>query len=268
MTVVRSLPSTTFSSSLRVQTDGPIVLLELNRPHARNALDPDLVAGLAAALEHVGGDPAVRAIVLTGAGGAFCAGADLKAVMGPDGALPADMPARIDVFHRVIRALTGASKPVLAAVDGPAVGFGCDVALACDLRFASPRAYFQEKFVALGLMPDGGGTFSLPRLVGVGKAMELFLTGDPLTAEEAATLGLVQRIVAPDQLVATTIAFAQQLAQGPPLAFAHIKQSVYAGLSEALDREKLGQIECLASADATEGVSAWLQKRTPTFHGR
>jgi len=258
-------------SSLITLTDSAVAILELHRPLAKNALDPALVERLGSEIERVAADPAIRAVVLTGAGGSFCAGADLKEASTADASLAHEASARIDGFHRLIRGITSAPKPFLAAVDGPAVGFGCDLALACDIRWISPRAYFQEKFVALGLMPDGGSTFLLPRLVGLTKATELLLTGDIVNAEDAISLGIANRMVAAGDVVSHTIAFARKLAKGPPLAFARIKAALYQGhdgsLDDALRREKQGQIECLSSDDAREGIAAWIEKREPWFQG-
>jgi enoyl-CoA hydratase/carnithine racemase len=172
----------------------------------------------------------------------------------------------------MIRAIVGAPKPVIAAVDGGAVGFGCDLALACDLRVLSAGAYLQEIFVKIGLMPDGGGTFWLPRLVGIGRALELMLLGERVPAEEARALGLANRVVPAAQLGDEARQLAHRLAKGPPLAFAEIKRAVRAGLGgtidAALEMEKKGQIRCLTSNDCMEGVMAWMQKREPTFQGR
>ena len=248
-----------------------IATLAMNRPQAKNALNAPLRAALSAKLGALAEDPSVRVIVLTGAGGAFCSGADLKATLmeNPD-ALNSLEPA-IEGFHQIIRAIVAVPKPVIAMVDGPAVGFGCDLALACDLRVASTRAYFQEKFVKIGLMPDGGGTFWLPRLVGLGRAMELMLTGAAVDARRALEMGLVNRVVDVAQLQAETMTLARELANGPPLAFAEIKRAVHAGsmasVGAALENEKQGQMRCLRSQDCMEGVMAWMEKREPKFSG-
>jgi enoyl-CoA hydratase/carnithine racemase len=213
----------------------------------------------------------VRAVVLTGSGGSFCAGADLKAAFVDDPDFADRLEERVDEYHAMIRAIAGAPKPVVAAVDGAAVGFGCDLALACDLRLASTSAYFQQKFVKIGLMPDGGGTFWMPRLVGTARAMELMMTGAAVPADRAEALGIVNRVVAPERLDAEALALATELAKGPPLALAQIKQAVLEGLGGTLDaalaREKAGQVRCLRSADAMEGVAAWMQRREPAFRG-
>jgi 2-(1,2-epoxy-1,2-dihydrophenyl)acetyl-CoA isomerase len=257
--------------SLLVDRDGAVAVLTLNRPAAMNALDDELVRALSSALERAADDPAVRAVVLQGAGGSFCSGADLKEALAElDGG--GTLGARLVPFQASVRAIARAPKPVIAAVDGAAVGFGADLALACDLRLLSERAYLQEKFVGIGLMPDGGGTFHLSRLVGPGRALELMLTGDKVDAARALDLGLANRVVPPAELSREATALARRLAEGPPLALAAIKQAArdaMAGtLDEALAREADGQGRLLASADLREGIAAWTERRPPKFQGR
>lgn len=256
---------------LLVERHGAVAVVTLNRPRSKNALDPSLLAALGETLPQLGEDASVRAIVLTGAGGAFCAGADLKAAMSSPEAFQ-NLDQTMTRYHAVIRAIVGAPKPVIAMVEGPAVGFGCDMALACDLRMFSTDAYLEERFVKIGLMPDGGGTFWLPRLVGLGKAMELMLTGDRISAERALALGLTNRVLGPSELRDETMKLAEKLAKGPPLAFAEIKRAVRASLGgtidEALDRERVGQTKLLQTGDCTEGVMAWIEKREPSFGGK
>jgi len=250
--------------------DGRVVTLTMNRPRARNALDRDLLDALVQAFADIAGDPDVRAVVLTGSGGSFCAGADLK--KGMSEGLGQDMGARIDEFHGVIRAIADLRAPVVAAVDGGAVGFGSDLALACDLRVLGTTAYLQEKFVQIGLMPDGGGTFWLPRLVGTGRALELLMLGDKIDAARALELGLANRVVEPTELADAALGLARALADGPPLALAAIKRAVRQGwadgLEQALAREKAGQVELLRSQDVLAGVMAWMQGKKPEFTGR
>lgn len=256
---------------LIIERDAAVAVITLNRPASKNALSPPLLKALGAALAQVAADASVRAVILTGAGGAFCSGADLKEAMSEIGSAN-NLEKAIDQYHTIIRAIVNAPKPVIAMVDGPAVGFGCDLALACDLRIVSTEAYFQEKFVKIGLMPDGGGTFWLPRLIGLARAMEIILTGDPVNAERALTLGIANRVVSAAKLRDETMALAQKLSKGPPLAFSEIKKAVRSGLGGtidgALDAEKAGQLRCLTSADCMEGVMAWMEKREPNFTGK
>jgi 2-(1,2-epoxy-1,2-dihydrophenyl)acetyl-CoA isomerase len=208
-------------------------------------------------------------VVLTGAGDAFCSGADLKGALA-DLEAGADLGPRIAKFHALIRAIVEAPKPFIAAVRGPAVGFGADLALACDLRVLARDAYIQEKFVAIGLMPDGGGSFWLPRLVGLGRALEFLLLGTRIDAALALSLGLANRVA--DDERAEARALASTLAAGPPLALAAIKAAVRESASSAIDaaleREKRGQTALLASQDFREGVAAWSAKRAPSFQGK
>ena len=250
---------------------GKVALLRLNRPESLNALDRTLVDALGDALEKASADPDVRAIVLSGEGGAFCSGADLKeALRELDAGL--SLGERLASFQKSIRTIAGAAQPVIAAVDGPAVGFGADLALACDIRVLSERAYFEEKFVAIGLMPDGGGTFHLPRLLGFGRALELLLLGERIDARRALELGLTSRVLPPGEHLEAALTLATRLAEGPPLALAAIKRATRASvdgtLSDALAREAAGQAELLASEDLREGVAAWMAKRKPSFNGR
>jgi enoyl-CoA hydratase/carnithine racemase len=250
---------------------GAVALLRLNRPAALNALDAELVAALSRAVESAIADPAVRAIVLTGTGGAFCSGADLKEALRDLDAGVA-LGDRLAAFQKNVRLIAGSDKPVIAAVDGAAVGFGADLALACDLRLLSERGYLQEKFVGIGLMPDGGGTFHLARLVGLGRALELLLLGERVEAARAVELGLALRVVPEPQLLEEALALAERLADGPPLALAAIKhatrKSLDGTLDDALAREASGQTRLLQSADLREGVVAWTERRKPRFTGR
>ena len=256
-------------SVLLVERDGPVATLVMNRPKTLHALDPELLQGLSRALHEAASDPGVRAVVLTGSGNAFCSGADLKGALA-DLDEGADLGPRIAQFHALIHAIVHAPKPFIAAVRGPAVGFGADLALACDLRVLSHDAYLQEKFVSIGLMPDGGGSFWLPRLVGMGRALEYLLLGTRIDAALALDLGLANRVVG-DALVEAA-ALAKKLAEGPPLALAAIKRAVrdsaLGGIDEALLREKAGQTTLLGSEDFREGVAAWSAKRPAQFRGK
>ncbi|HXK18393.1 MAG TPA: enoyl-CoA hydratase-related protein [Polyangiaceae bacterium] len=252
---------------LLIECEAGVATLSMNRPKTKNALDPELLAALGAGLRKVASDPSVRAVVLTGKGGAFCSGADLKDAMG-DLESGADLGLRLAKFHAVIQAVVQAPKPVIAALRGPAVGFGADLALACDLRVMSKDAYLQEKFVAIGLMCDGGGSYWLPRLVGVGRALEYLLLGTRINAELALSLGIASRVV--DSELSEAQAIAHSLAAGPPLALAAIKRAVRdanSNIDDALAREKQGQTALLRSRDFREGVSAWGEKRSPRFSG-
>jgi 2-(1,2-epoxy-1,2-dihydrophenyl)acetyl-CoA isomerase len=256
---------------LLVERTGAVAVVTLNRPHTKNALDTALLTALLETLPKLGDDASVRTVVLTGAGGAFCSGADLKAAMADPEAFT-DIDRTMSRYHGVIRAIVNAPKPFIAMIEGPAVGFGCDMALACDIRMLATDSYLEERFVKIGLMPDGGGTFWLPRLVGLGRAMELMLTGDRISADVALSYGLANRVLAGETLRDETMKLAETLSKGPPLAYAEIKRAVHASLggtiNEALDRERVGQTKLLQSTDCMEGVMAWMQKREASFVGK
>lgn len=261
-------------TELLVHTQGAVRILTMNRPQTKNGLTLELLTAMLEALKAAESDPAVRAVVLTGRGDAFSSGLDFRAAMhlvqssGPDFAEQSENRIR-NYFHAVIRALTALSKPVIAYLDGVAAGFGCDLALACDLRIGTKKARFGEIFIKRGLMPDGGGTYTLPRLIGLGRAFDLMFTGDIVEAEEAQRIGLLSRILEGE---AEALAFAERIAAGPPLVMAEIKKAVYQGLgqsfSDALENEVRGQVKLLRSQDFIEGVSAFLMKRPPNFTGQ
>ncbi|HEU0033685.1 MAG TPA: enoyl-CoA hydratase-related protein [Kofleriaceae bacterium] len=258
-------------TDLVVEDRGAVRTLTLNRPESRNGLTVELTQQIAAGVRDV--PDAIRAIVITGAGGAFCSGLDLKDAM-RRGLQPGPQVERDlrEHFHGAITAITSSDRPTIASLDGAAAGFGCDLALACDLRIVSERAVFGEIFVKRGLMPDGGGTWLLPRIVGLGRALELLLTGDLVTGEDAYRIGLANKLVPSSELAARTAELADRLGAGPPLVHRFVKRAVYAGLdgdlATALDREATGQMQLLGSQDFAEGVMAFLQKRDPRFQGK
>ncbi len=258
-------------TDLHIEDRGRVRTITLDRPASKNGLTHEIALQLAHA---VAGATSANAIVLTGANGAFCSGFDLKhARAGGLSPGPETRKQLSESFHALIRALRTCGVPTIAAVDGVAAGFGCDLAVACDLRIVSERAQFSEVFIRRGLMPDGGSTFLLPRIVGLGRALELFFTGDVIDAQEAFRIGLANRVVPTAELAARVAELADRFAAGPPLAFEAIKNAVYdnldeASLSAALDREGDGQMKLLASADFNEGLNAFLEKRPPTFTGQ
>lgn len=247
-----------------------VATLTLNRPEARNALTRGVLATGTEALRAFAADKSVRCVVLRGAGGHFCAGADLRRTMAEDPDMLSHLDQYLDAFHGFVRAIFACPKPVIAQLEGAAVGFGADLACAADLRIASTTAYIQEKFAHIGLMPDGGGTFWLPRLVGTSRAMQMILLGDKLEAKTMVESGIAVSVVEPGALEAATRELAARVAAGPPLAFAAAKAAVLKGwgdIEAALERERDGQIRLLQSQDCIEGVMAWAQKRPPQFKG-
>ena len=254
-----------------VETIGATRVVTINRPAARNALTREVLAKLREAIEAACGDPAVRCVILGGAGGHFCAGADLRQNIVENPHFMDHIEVYMDAFHGLVKSLVRCSKPTIAMIDGAAVGFGADLAFSCDLRIASTRSYAQEKFVSVGLMPDGGGTFWLPRLVGTARAMQMILLAERVDGPELYRLGVVAQVVDAEALKEKALEMARRIEAGPPLAFAAIKRSVYASqgsIDDALRRERDEQLRLLRSEDAMEGVTAWMQKRPPRFEGK
>jgi enoyl-CoA hydratase/carnithine racemase len=254
-----------------LQIDGKSALVTINRPEARNSLTKGVVKRIAEVVNQCAKDEKVRCVILRGAGGHFCAGADLKKTLMEDPDLLENLDSYMDAYHSVIRAIVRCPKPTIAMLEGCAVGFGADMAFACDLRVASTTAYVQEKFVRIGLMPDGGGSFWLPRLVGTARAMKMMYLAEKIVAEEMHALGLLTNLVPEGELRSATMNLARELEAGPALAYANLKRAVYANLGDlegALTREREGQLELLRSQDAMEGIMAFAQKRAPHFTGK
>ncbi len=227
---------------------------------------------LAEALEAAGSDRGVRVVVITGAGRAFCAGGDVNFMAELMERHDNEEFARIlGSGRRVITSIRQMTKPVIAAVNGVASGAGCNLALACDLRIASTNATFSQSFLKVGLHPDWGGTYFLPRLLTPNKVCELFFLGEAIDASEAARLSLVNQVVAPEDLEAATQHLAERLRAAPPIALAAAKQAVYASqaadLDEMLRYETEAQLRCFESEDGREGVRAFIEKRDPMFTG-
>ncbi|WP_399089377.1 enoyl-CoA hydratase/isomerase family protein [Streptomyces sp. BBFR2] len=256
-------------------TDNGVATLTLNRPDAHNALTPDQRERLIDRLAEASADPAVRAVLITARGKGFCAGADLRAPRaGGAGERVAGDVARLirGGAQRLIGAVLDCEKPVLAAVNGTAAGLGAHLAFACDLVLAAESARFIEVFVRRGLVPDGGGAYLLPRLIGPQRAKELMFFGDALPAAGAERLGLVNRVVPDDELPHRAREWADRLAAAPTRALAFTKQLVNASLdgdrSAAFAAEATAQELTMTTADAQEGVAAFVARRTPVYRGR
>jgi enoyl-CoA hydratase/carnithine racemase len=266
-----------FEQVIYEKGDG-LATITLNRPESLNAFTLQMIREWAQALENARMDPDVRAVIVTGAGRGFCAGVDLRgeSALRATGDRPPSPAERRnwlrDSIHAVPRAAALLDKPYIAAVNGPAVGAGMDMASMCDIRIASETARFSMAYVKMGIIPGDGGCYFLPRIVGVAKALELIWTGDFIDAQEALRLGYVSRVVPPDELMPTVRDFAQRLAEGPAVAIQLAKRLVYraleAGLPEALEEATQAMAIAQSTEDAREGPLAYIQKRAPKFKGR
>ena len=256
--------------TLLVERTGPLATITLNRPDARNAIDLTMRQELVAALDEVEADAAARVLILTGSGGHFCAGGDVK-TMRQRRQTAAEGRARVQMLNTMVLRLVDFPRPTIAMVDGYAVGAGTNLALCCDLVVASDRAKFGELFNKIGLVPDGGGTWLLSRLVGLARAKELIFTGDVFDAGEAARIGLVNRVVPVGELEKVTRALAEKIAGGPPavvrLAKHMVNRAATSDLAAALDLEAYSQGLAIASDDHQEGLAAFFDKRPPKFTG-
>jgi 2-(1,2-epoxy-1,2-dihydrophenyl)acetyl-CoA isomerase len=254
-------------------TENQVSWITLNRPEAMNAITPDQRDRLIHLLEEASADPTVRAVVITATGRGFCAGADLRGAPPTADRVAGDVTRVIrQGAQRLITAVLDCEKPVIAAVNGTAAGIGAHLAYACDLVIAAESAKFTEVFVRRGLVPDGGGAYLLPRLIGPQRAKELMFFGDSLTAADAERLGLVNRVVPDAELEKTARAWAERLAAGPTRSLALTKQLVNASLdtdrSTAFIAEATAQEINMTTADAKEGVTAFVERRGPEFKGR
>jgi 2-(1,2-epoxy-1,2-dihydrophenyl)acetyl-CoA isomerase len=248
-----------------------VFTLTLNRPEVLNAFDDQMAEEVQDALKKAERDDAVRCLVLTGAGRGFCAGQDLSAMKNRSGEISFRAHV-LKTYNPIVSRLRAIEKPILAQVNGAAAGAGLGIALACDLRYAAAGAKFRVAFNAIGLAPDSGVSFSLPRLIGYARAYELTITNAAITAEEALSLGLVNKVFPADQLGAAVRELAVKLAQGPTKAFGLTKRAMGKAflltVDEALDYEAHLQETAGRTADHKEGVAAFLEKRAPKFTGK
>ncbi len=249
--------------------DGGVATLTLNRPDVLNALNKQMTDEIQDALKQAERDKAIRCLVITGAGRAFSAGEDLRAHAGGVRASVAD--AVRTRYNPIVLKMRGLEKPIIAAINGVAAGAGMSLALAADLRIASDKAKLIMAFSRIGLVPDSGGSYFLPWLVGLGKAAELCMLAEDVLADEAWRIGLVNRVVPADQLVSATAEWANKLAQGPTVAYGLTKRALnramHAQLHEILEYEGHGQETASRTADAQEAIAAFVEKRTPHFKG-
>src|SRR5689334_7039816 len=259
--------------SVLVSAQAGVLTLTLNRPDKLNAFNPQMHEELRHGLERAAADADVRAVLLTGAGPGFCTGQDLAERDVSKGAAPIDLSVSLGAnYNPLVRRLRALPKPVVCAVNGVAAGAGANVALACDLVLAARSARFVQAFSRIGLVPDSGGTYFLPRLVGTARAMGLALLAESLPAEQAAQWGLIWKVVDDDRLQGEAQALAERLAKGPTKGYGLLKRALYASgaasLDAQLDLERDLQREAGLSDDYREGVSAFKEKREPRFSGK
>lgn len=254
-------------------TDGAVMTITLNRPGRLNALDTHALAALDDAFARAGADPAVRAVIVTGAGRAFCAGADVKEwASGDQGGQDRPADDWVTLAHRLIARVYRMPKPVIAAVNGVAVGAGFDLALSCDFRIGSSTSRFGAVYVNIGIAPDAGGTYLLPRIVGTTRAKELIYTGRIIDAAEAEQIGILSAVTDSDKLLAAAGQMAERLAAGPSVAIGLAKENIQehwnVSIESALRSEKRAGGITSSTADHEEGLKAVNEKRAPKFTGR
>jgi enoyl-CoA hydratase/carnithine racemase len=254
------------------RTEGHIAIITLNRPGSKNAFSPSMTGLLRKYLEDAKADNSVRVITITGSGDAFSAGGDIRDMVGVKRTAWELKKYFWEDVYPLIFTLEDLDKPVIAAVNGAAMGAGMDLAMMCDLRVCSDKAKFGEAYVMMGLVPDFGGAYFLPRLVSMSKTLELLLTGDMIGPDEALRLGLVNRVVAHDRLMEETMALAQKIADKPPLAIPMIKRAVYQSQTATLQAHLdyiSSQLALLADTkDHKEAATAFLERRKPVFEGK
>lgn len=254
-----------------IERDSGVVTLTLNRPEIRNAMDPELTDAFVAAVESVRADADARALIVTGAGSAFCAGGDLSWITpGPQASVP-DIRAKMRVFYPKFLGVRSLDIPTIAAVNGHAVGAGLCLAMACDIRIASEDAKLSVPFTRLGMHPGMAATYLLTRLVGTARASELFFTARPIEGREAARIGLVNRAVPASDVLAAATELARDIATTAPIATALLKRALYLAehqdLESMLEYEALAQPITMATADLLEGLQAVRERRDPQFRG-
>jgi 2-(1,2-epoxy-1,2-dihydrophenyl)acetyl-CoA isomerase len=259
--------------TVRLDVADGVATLTLNRPDRLNSFTVAMHGEVRVAIDEVAGDPSVRCLVLTGAGRGFCAGQDLSDRAVAPGDAPVDLGASIENHYKpLLMRLRGLDMPTICAVNGVAAGAGANIPFACDLVFAAKSASFIQSFSKIGLIPDCGGTWWVPRLVGPARAMGLALLGDKLSATQAEDWGLIWRCIEDDELMSTVMTVAKQLAAGPTRGYVRTRQAMERALqlplSAALDLERDYQRELGASDDFREGVAAFMEKRPPRFRGQ
>lgn len=263
-------------NTIRIDVDGEIGTLTLDRPDAFNAMSPEMIGEMTVAFAWLADRAPLRGLIVTGAGKAFCAGGDVtwfrKGVEAGEVDLPSEVRRGAEVLHQAIVDLRRIPYPVIAAINGPAAGAGFSLALACDIRIASDRAFFAPAYGRIGASPDGGMTYFLPRVVGPSKALEILLEDPNLTAADAKELGLVAEVVGSEELMDTVRAKAGELAKKAPhyvrMAKKLVGVSIENGITEHLQLERHGIADSMATEDLRNGVETFFSGGTPEFHGR
>jgi 2-(1,2-epoxy-1,2-dihydrophenyl)acetyl-CoA isomerase len=263
-------------NTIRIEVDGEIGTLTLDRPDAFNAMSPEMIGEMTVAFSWLADRAPLRALIVTGAGKAFCAGGDVtwfrKGVESGEVDLPSEVRRGAEVLHQAIIDLRRIPYPVIAAINGPAAGAGFSLALACDIRIASGAAFFAPAYGRIGASPDGGMTYFLPRVVGPSKALELLLEDPNLNAQDAQAMGLVSTVAAPDELMEAARAKAEKLAQMAPHYVRMAKQlvgvSIENSINDHLQLERHGIADSMATEDLRQGVETFFSGGTPEFHGR
>jgi enoyl-CoA hydratase/carnithine racemase len=261
------------TTTVTLERHGQVAVVQLNRPEVKNALDKSMRKVLRAALEEVAVDPAIRAVIVSGAGTAFCAGGDFKAVAAASSpGLPTTTLSLVHDVQPLLECIARMDKPVIAAVNGPAVGFGMSLALACDLLVMAPDAYLLSQFIRLGLIPDGGAAWFLARRIGYARMFEAIAGAQKLTAQFCLSAGVANRVAADSDVRTPSLLWAQELAAAAPLAMAFTKRLARLAVSNRLEETLLLEAEfqgiCAASADSREAIAALQEKRSPNFTGR
>ena len=256
-----------------VAQDGAVLTVTMNRPEVLNAFNDLMLQEMIEVAEAASQDTGVRCLVITGAGRAFGSGQDLSAFVGEHAITdPREVIEHLQHYHKLVNLLREMPKPVIAAIHGVAAGISLNIALACDLRIAADNARFVEGFARIGLVPDAGGAYFLPRLIGLAKALEMALLADEVSAVEAERIGLINKCVPLAEFEAETRALAQRLAVGPTRTYSYIKELFYSALDRNLpgvfDLEGKFQEAALATEDHREGVTAFLEKRRPKYSGQ
>lgn len=256
-------------NTLKLERNKEVLIVKISRPAVMNALNQECFDELEKVIDLVRDDPGIKALVLTGEGRAFCVGGDMSLLKIVSESDPGQKRSKVLQILRQIGKLADLEKPVIAAINGSAVGFGLTLALLADLRVAAENAVLSMEFVRVGIIPEAGGTYTLSRLVGYGKAMELSLTGRKITGKEAAEIGLVNKAVPPEELQQAALELAAELCSQPAVALGLIKRAMRAGLGgtleAALENEATLNSICYSTEDHKEAVQAFLEKRTPNF---